>query len=572
MDTAVSGHSIAAYQHRLHSLRIANGSGLLRAVPVVVAMMLAPLLLPGQTATKPREEGIPVTDPLVISKCGTCHARDERGNMERISWERTTPEGWQEALKKMILEKHVDLTPLEARSIVKSLSATHGLAPDEARAVMYYPERRIHDETGIADDDSLGACTTCHAAARPLSWRRSLDDWKQLAASHVTQYKVKQSDAAIAFLGKAAPLHSADWAAWSARTSAANPAGRWLVTAHLQGRGKYFGEMQVDPGNAPGEFATRVTLHSIQDGATIVRTGQTLLFGGYAWRGRSRGTSAASSLPGDPSSEAREALWLSPDQTRAEGRWFWGQYQEFGFDVELRRPSQALTLLAVDRQALKIGSQGNSIRLIGDHVPAGITPKDLNLGPGVTVRRIISASPEEVVAEVDVAANAASGKHDVTLRGSVLKDALAIYDRVDYIRVTPESSMAGFGSQKYARGYEQFEAIGYQRGPDGKPHTADDLELGPIDAAWSMEVFYEVDSSRNDLVGKVSSAGLFSPAAENPGVNHDIWVIATAVNEMGKDGKPLAGKGYVVVTIPEYSFNGRHYVRDLDRWIEDGTW
>ncbi|MGA3204629.1 MAG: hypothetical protein ABSF12_19225, partial [Bryobacteraceae bacterium] len=50
-----------------------------------------------------KEEGIPVTDPLVIAKCGSCHASDDRGNMQRISWERTTPEGWQNALKQMIL-------------------------------------------------------------------------------------------------------------------------------------------------------------------------------------------------------------------------------------------------------------------------------------------------------------------------------------------------------------------------------------------------------------------------------------------------------------------------------------
>jgi quinohemoprotein amine dehydrogenase len=255
----------------------------------------------------------------------------------------------------------------------------------------------------------------------------------------------------------------------------------------------------------------------------------------------------------------------------AEGRWFWGQYQEFGFDVELRRAVPGVTLLAIDRRALKMGMKAVDIRLIGDKIPGQVAPADLNLGPGVTVRRIVSRTPSEIVAEVEVAANATPGKRDISLLGSVLINAFAIYDRVDYIKVTPESSLAGFGSRKYARGFEQLEAVGYQRGPDGRPHTADDLELGPIDATWSMEVFYEVDSSHNDKVGAVSSTGLFTPAAENPGVNSDIWVIATAVNET-KDGRPLIGKGYVVVTIPEYTFNGRHYVRDLDRWIEEGTW
>ncbi|HEY6342862.1 MAG TPA: quinohemoprotein amine dehydrogenase subunit alpha [Bryobacteraceae bacterium] len=568
MDAAVSGHSVTAHQHPLHSPRIPKGGGFRRVAPI----FLLPGLLLSQAANKAlREEGIPVTDPLVMAKCRACHARDERGNMERISWERTTPEGWQEALKKMVLEKRVELTPVEARSIVKSLSATHGLAPEEAKPVMYYPERRVWDESSIGAEQPLGACTECHAAARPLSWRRSAEDWTKLADSHVTQYKVKGSDAAIAFLSRTAPLHTADWVKWSARGSPPNPAGRWLATAHLQGRGKYVGEMQVDPGVAPDEFATRVTLHSVEDGSTIVRTGQALLFGGYAWRGRSKGAGSSSS-PGDPLSEAREALWLSPDQTFAEGRWFWGQYQEFGFDVELRRPSPGSTLIALDWQSLKVGSRANSIRLIGDRLPAQVTPKDVNLGPDVTVRRIVSQSAGEVIAEVDVANTAAPGKRDVTLQGSVLKGAIAIYDRVDYIKVTPESSMAAFGNQKYARGFQQFEAVAYQRGPDGRPHTADDLELGPVKASWSMEVFYAVDSSHNDEIGKIGPGGLLAPAAENPGANHDIWVIATALNETGSDGKPLAAKGYVVVTIPEYTFNGRHYVRDLNRWIEEGTW
>ena len=46
----------------------------------------------GQRAATPAaapEEGFPVTDPLVIQKCGACHTKDEKGNLSRISWIRT---------------------------------------------------------------------------------------------------------------------------------------------------------------------------------------------------------------------------------------------------------------------------------------------------------------------------------------------------------------------------------------------------------------------------------------------------------------------------------------------------
>ena len=152
----------------------------------------------------------------------------------------------------------------------------------------------------------------------------------------------------------------------------------------------------------------------------------------------------------------------------------------------------------------------------------------------------------------------------------MIPGGLAIYDRLDYVKVTPESALATFGDAAHALGHQQFEAIGYQRGSDGKLHTADDVELGPVDVTWSLEVFYAADGSSTDVVGKVSPTGLLTPASPSPGNNFDVWVVATARNENGQNGKPLVGKGYLVVTVPAYTFNGRRYVRDLNNWIDDG--
>jgi len=152
----------------------------------------------------------------------------------------------------------------------------------------------------------------------------------------------------------------------------------------------------------------------------------------------------------------------------------------------------------------------------------------------------------------------------------VLPGALVIYDRVDYVKVKPESAMAAFGDRTHARGYQQFEAIGYQNGPDGKAHTDDDLELGPIDVMWSLEVFYAAQGASSDVVGKVSATGFFTPVSNGPDNNFDVWATATSKSEKDKNGAPLVGKGYLVVTVPTYTFNGRQYVRDLDRWVDDG--
>ena len=564
---------------------------------LLASILVIPLLAQGQkpqaaTSAEPAkpapEEGIPVTSQLVISKCGACHTKDEKGNMLRISWERATPEGWEEAIKRMVRLRGVSLTADEARSILKYLATYHGLAPEEAKPVMYYAEHRILDETNIPTDNVRGACTNCHPMARPLSWRRSPEDWKYLANLHIALYPQADEafrlgisaggfdedrhhqepgaplpvDEALAFFGKTAPLKTPDWAAWRARMRAPKLTGRWIVSASLPGRGKFYGDMEVAAtSGTDDEFTTRVKLTSVKDGSTISRTGHSLVYAGYAWRGRSKGTPAANAAPDDLASETREVMWISPDQSMAEGRWFWGEYQEFGFDVKLQRPSADPTLLGADRSLLKTGSQGTRVRLIAQSLPAQIAPADLDFGTGVTVRRIVSHTPTEIVAEVDVAADAVPGKRDIAFGRSVLQSAMAVYDRVDYIKVTPDSALAHLGSEKHPKGYQQFEAVAYQRGADGKVHTADDVELGPIDVNWSVEEFYSVyGDDDKEFVGSLSNAGLFTPASDGPNPQRkfsrnnygDVWVVATAKDEKDKDGRPLIGKSYLVVTVPTY--------------------
>ena len=149
---------------------------------------------PARTAAEKPEEGIPVTDPLVIAKCGTCHTRDEKGNLSRISWERSTPEGWEESIKRMVRLNGLEITPAEARSVLKYLSTYHGLAPEEAKPVMYMAEHRIQDEA-VPNETVRTTCTGCHALGRALGWRRSKEDWRLLTNLHVFLYA--QADVAF---------------------------------------------------------------------------------------------------------------------------------------------------------------------------------------------------------------------------------------------------------------------------------------------------------------------------------------------------------------------------------------
>jgi quinohemoprotein amine dehydrogenase len=536
----------------------------LSSLPLRLALVCS-LILSASVLGQP----IPVTDDLVVAKCGNCHTRDAAGIMQRISWERSTPEGWQDVLKRMFVVNNISVTPLEARSILKYLSTKHGLAPEEAKSVLYDVERRVHEETAVLDRTVVSACTNCHNLARPLSWRRSADDWKQFGVEHVRRFGLKAGDEVFTYFAKAAPLSTPEWTEWSSKPRPANLAGRWLLTATLPGCGRYTGEMQVQL-SSEDEFTTSIRMTSVEDGSVILRSGRSAVYGGYAWRGRSSGNQDKAPV-GGPSSDAREVMWFAPGQASGQGRWFWGQYQEFGFDVQLRRPVAGPTLLSLGPTALKAGSATRRVRLVGDKFPAKVALADFDLGSGVTVEKIVSSTSGDVVLEVAIAADVRLGKRDIRFAGSSLAAALTIYDRVDYIAVRPDTTLAAFADKTHPPGYQQFAATAYQRGADNKIHTADDLDLGPIGVTWSIDVFYDTDGTRSKLVGEIDAAGLFTPASKNPEQNFDVWAVATATGEVGTNGQPLVGKSYLVVTVPTYTFNGRRYVRDLGRWVDDGA-
>lgn len=568
---------------------------------LVTLSLAVPLLMQAQagrgrggTPAPVMEEGIPVTDSLVIAKCSGCHKKDEKGNLSRISWERTTPEGWQEAIKRMVRLNGLALKPEEARAIVKSLSATHGLAPEEARPVMYFVEHRIQDEV-FPSEVVREACAACHPIARARSWHRSKEEWDLLVNMHRGYFTVSEqsfrgrgafgagaggrgaapgpnaipidprpaSDQAVEYLAKNYPLDTPEWAAWRARMRAPKLSGRWLITGTQAGRGKVMGEMVIEPGATEDEFTTNVKLTYLKDGSVVTRSGKSLVFTGYSWRGRSTTKNATEPSPataGGVPAELRETMWIAPDQNSMEGRWFWGAYEEFGYDVTLHRASDGVTVTGTDLTMIKTGSTRQAVKIYGDNFPK-LTVADIDFGTGVTVTRIVEQNAQQATVELDVDAKAIVGKRDVAVRRAVAPNAIAVFDKIDYIKVSPDTALSRLGGVHFPKGYQQFEAIAYNRGPDGKPHTPDDVELGRVDAEWSLEEFYAVfGDDDKEFVGKMSPTGFFTPAVEGPNPKRkfsrnnygDVWAVATYKGAQDKEGNPLTARSYLVVAIPLY--------------------
>jgi len=563
---------------------------------VVAALLLSPIAITFtaqlQSQTPPAQqpaaddkskeaadEGIPVTNQLVIDRCSSCHKKDDKGRLTRISFERTTPEGWQQVIKRMIRLNGLSVTPDEAKQIVKYLSDSHGLAPEEARPAFYEAERRVIDEK-LPDESLRSTCVICHSLGRVLSQRRTKEEWDLLGNMHVGLFPVVSFqgfyrfpqpagappptdpdqrhpvEKSLDYLAKNYPLTTPEWGAWRANMRTPRLQGRWLVTGNQIGRGPIYGEMAVEPTQIKDEFTARLTLRYVKDGTTITRTGRGIVYSGYSWRGRSTATD------GKEAPEAREAMFVSRDWSTMDGRWFWGSYDEFGIDVTLRRITAEPLISGVSPVGLKTQTNGLQVHIYGANLPGDIKREEIDFGPGIQIKRVVSAKPDEVIVEVDVITGAANGYRDISLRRYFASRGVAVFDKVDYIKVNPEAGMARVGGVNFPKQLQQFEAVAYNRGPDGKPQTADDVSLGMIDVDWSIDEFPATfDDDDKDYVGTLAGTGLFTPAGDGPNpkrkksVNNygDVWIVATyKPKDAAKEAQPLKARSYLVVTVPLY--------------------
>lgn len=571
--------------------------------------------------TNQEVSGIPINDPLVISKCGGCHTRNGSGEMMRISYVRTTPEVWEQIVKRMVRLNGLEVSPEEARQVVRYLSDNNGLAPAEAKPVFWDAEHRLFAtqelESGVPAPLQR-TCNYCHTIGRVLLQRRTPEDYLKLANTHMalfpgaetavfrpnrrytdpadvpvmltqagTGYGVLQDppsltptsattprastgaagqkgyplDAALEYLSKSQPLNTPEWTAWKSQVHTPNMAGAWLVSAWQTGKGSIYGQMTVAAGPTPQDFVTTTVLH-YPDGQVVKRTGKGVLYTGYSWRGHSTSSPAGSKT--DPSfpADTREALLLSTDGNSMQGRWFWGGYQEFGIDVKLTRLGRDPVILGLDKPAL-LSPSTPEVHIYGANLPPTLKAADFNFGPGVEVAKVLHTSASQVDLQLTVAPGLPAALHSVSLSGKAVPGTLAVYGKVSYIKVAPEATFARLGGTITAKQFAQFEAIGYANGPDGLPGTADDIALGPVTAAWSLDEFYSTANDDDvDFVGSIDDSGLFTPSLEGPNPQRrkqannyptenwgDVWVNALYKSPAGDSVK---ARSYLVVTIPTY--------------------
>jgi quinohemoprotein amine dehydrogenase len=550
----------------------------------MLAMLIPVLLCAQQAATPPppkeltdREKedldaGIPIHNEAVRTACSPCHKVDEKERLSRISWRRTTPEGWEFTVKRMIGLNGLHIEPAAAREVVRYLSTNLGLAPEEAKGAAFETEKRMIDYK-YPDKDVSDVCTKCHSLGRIVSQRRARAEWELLIAMHRGLYPLSDfqafrrggppqtepgpdgrppdnrhpMDKVIPRLAELLPLVTPEWSAWSANMRTPKLAGRWAFSGYQAGRGPLYGETTITATDKPDEFQTDTRYVQARTGATSHRTGKSVIYTGFQWRGRS----------GEGNDTMREVMLLDRNQRELTGRWFTGGYDETGIDATLTRLGGDPVVLGLDSTALHTGDT-RQVQIHGANFPARLAAGAIDFGRGVTVKRIVSSSPQLLKLEVEVAKDAPVGPRDVAVAGVVREGAAMVYDKIDLIKVRPQAGMARVGGINFPKQFQQFEAFAYHNGGDGKPNTKDDLEIGPVDVTWTIEEYTATfDDKDRDYVGTLDANGLFTPNVDGPNPKRplnannvgDVWVVAT--HKMA-DGRLLRGRAHLLVTMPLY--------------------
>jgi len=517
----------------------------------------------GQSPVTEADDGFVVTNQKVIDRCSRCHEVDETGRMSRISYLRKTPEGWQTSIRRMMALHGARLNQADAREIVRYLADEQGLAPEELRPGMFEVERRMLDFDWDGESDVEFTCIQCHSMGRVITQRRTKDEWGLLIATHRSLYPLSDFQAfryggpaseqddprhpmerAIEHLSQVLPLETPEWSAWSATKRSPRLAGTWALRGYEVGKGPIYGSVTVtaDPQD-PDAFTTTSSYVYAETGERVERAGQSMVYTGYQWRGRSN--------PG-AENQLREVMFVERDQQRIWGRWFRGDYDEIGPDVTLRRASGAV-VSGVHPRALE---QGASVELRVFGVGLSDT-ESLDFGAGIEVTSVARDGDGALRVRVAVSEGADLGMRDLFTGGTILEAAVVVHGGVDRIEVTPAAGMARTGGAHFPKGYQSFDAIGWNDGPDGVSGTEDDLELGRVEASWHLEEYAATYGDDDiDFVGSIRQDGTFDPAADGPNPDRsgnrnnigDVWVVATH----GAGDRALTARAHLVVAPPLY--------------------
>lgn len=496
----------------------------------------------------------PLTGPQILEQtCSSCHAPGVDNELSRISQQRKTPEGWLMTIARMQVTHGIEINNDDRRVLVKYLSDKQGLAPSEVQDVRYAMERRLNTQENYqGEEEEFGQmCARCHSGARTILQRRPAEEWSHLVHFHLGQWASLEYQAlsrdrdwfdiainkTVGEIAKKYPYDSDEWSKWQIEKPAAKTLeGSWSFSGHYTGEGEVRGNMQL---LAQDNDKFKVTLDGqYADGRAFKGSGTAVLYNGYEWR--------ANIKVGDH--VMRQVFAVVNGEM--QGRMFERDRDERGLDFTAAQSGKT-HILALQPSYLKRGTE-TSLTLVGTDLKG--VPE---FGAGVQVLKEESRSAGQVTYRVKVAADADLGLRTASI-GSVKGGQLALYDKVETVKVLPDYSIARIGGNggTTEKVEGRFDAEAWAVGADGKTP----YRVGIMPASWTVAAFDETAEKLEDVrfAGKMQSeTGIFTPGDAGPNPERqmsssnvgNLKVIA----EVDDAGRKLQGEGQLIVTVQRWA-------------------
>lgn len=488
-------------------------------------------------------------DSLVWRKCTSCHAPTADRRISRVEDVRTTPEEWTVIVDRMRRLHGMPLRKGEMDILLKELSATQILAPDEQARVSYlslwHNSQHIEAPADKDEERLFAVCVRCHTAGKIFSYRMTPDHWAKLRDFHLyavptviqqmrEMHWIEEADAVLSYLAIKLPYGKP----WVAPTPVLE--GDWAVFGYQPGRGAYRGNARIE-GKGNAEYSVRGSL-AYADGMSETFAGDATLYGGYALRTRTKNNGLA----------ANGAYVVGKDQVRGENHFPAPDFRT-SIATWLRKSGQAKIARTSPGYLLK--GETTTILVEGVDLPDAAAADVTFANPAVKVLGVRRITPEVLELRVVSGANALT-EAKLTVKGL---DAGTVWlaSRIDYIAVTPGIGRARLsGGRNYPAEGVQFEAIAYaKRG--GGTKTAD-VALGPVPATFRIaeektrpgddDVRWLGDILRNGAYLPVGDYGP-NPArkysAENSGF---VKVLA----DYRRGSRTYSAEAKLVVTMPDF--------------------
>jgi len=481
---------------------------LLKHTILGISLILTPTLLFAESLDKAESTGY----ELIRANCLGCHIPTSDG-ISRISGQRKTPEGWEMTVNRMWLK----LKGSNTHEIVKYLSDTQGLAPNETKDFRYLLEQDSnHIETQF-DDEFTAMCARCHSGGRVALQRRKPKEWNYLIDFHLgqfpsTEYSMFGRDRnwfdiarnkMVPLVSKKYPFKTDEWEAWLATEKPALD-GKWVLSGHMPGKGYFSAIMNVAQDkkdyyslNIEGNYA---------NGEEFKGSGSSVIYTGYEWRG--------SLNLGDIS--LRQTLAASADGQTLMGRFYQKDQELIGMKITAIKDTPKTQLLSVFPSHIKKGAT-TTLTITGSGLSSSLT-----LPPSIVINKVIDQNANRLIVNVTAKADAPNGYVNIKVGEAQLAGKLAIYKQVNALEVVPSYGVSRVGDNggSTPKANNIFRAIGIDYGKDGIADTEDDLNLGYIeDVTWEVVPRDAIAKKDEDIkfAGHMnSSTGEFSAAAAGP--------------------------------------------------------